>query len=234
MLTVSLRAVLFVCFVGALACAQDSVINESFSNLNNWEPLNFPKIERHTIYSVESSSAGSYLKAVSSASASALIYRKTFNVYEYPKMKWSWKISNVYEKGDVTSKSGDDYPARVYVIFQYDPKKVSFTGRLKYSAAKLIYGKYPPLASLNYIWNSKKASKRMVDSPYTDRSKLIILEAGPGKAGQWDEEEVNILDDYRKAFGSEPPAAASIAVMDDSDNTGESSISYFKDIEVFR
>jgi hypothetical protein len=37
-----------------------------------------------------------------------------------------------------------------------------------------------------------------------------------------------------KAFGIKPPARARIAVMNDSDNTGESSISSMEHIEVFR
>ena len=38
---------------------------------------------------------------------------------------------------------------------------------------------------------------------------------------------------YKTAFGEEPPAKATIAVMNDSDNTGESSISWIDDIRVY-
>jgi hypothetical protein len=48
------------------------------------------------------------------------------------------------------------------------------------------------------------------------------------------EEEANILEDYTKAFGAAPPAIASIAIMNDSDNTGESSVSYVDYIEVYK
>ena len=71
-------------------------------------------------------------------------------------------------------------------------------------------------------------------SPYTNRAKLIALQRGSEKAGGWQIEEVNILEDYRLAFGIDPPAAASLAVMNDSDNTGQSSLSYVDFIEVFR
>ena len=63
---------------------------------------------------------------------------------------------------------------------------------------------------------------------------MIILEAGTEKVGQWVEEEVDIIEDYRKAFGTLPPQTASIAVMNDSDNTGERSISYVDYIEVYK
>jgi len=54
------------------------------------------------------------------------------------------------------------------------------------------------------------------------------------KANTWVDEEVNILDDYNKAFGKSPPSTASIAIMNDSDNTGEDSVSYIDFIEVYR
>ena len=39
-----------------------------------------------------------------------------------------------------------------------------------------------------------------------------------------------MLDDYRKAFGDEPTAVSGIAIMTDTDNTGESAIAYYADI----
>ena len=71
-------------------------------------------------------------------------------------------------------------------------------------------------------------------SPYTDRARLIALEKGPPKVGEWVEESVNILEDYRKAFGVDPPSAANIAIMNDSDNTGEKSVSFVGFIEVYK
>ncbi len=46
------------------------------------------------------------------------------------------------------------------------------------------------------------------------------------------EESVNVLEDYRKAFGKELPATAGIAVMSDSDNTKTSAEAYLDFIEV--
>lgn len=45
-------------------------------------------------------------------------------------------------------------------------------------------------------------------------------------------ESVNILDDYRKAFGKDHPATAALAVMSDTDNTGTSAVAYLDFIEV--
>ena len=50
--------------------------------------------------------------------------------------------------------------------------------------------------------------------------------------GKWIMEEVNILEDYKKAFGKNPPKKASLAIMSDSDNTGESATAWIDFIEL--
>jgi len=210
------------------------LFREEFKNLNNWEPLYFPKIKKHSSYEVISEGGRSYLKAGSDASASALIYKKTFNVYDYPRIRWRWKANNVYKKARAREKSGDDYPIRIYVMFRYYPDTANFSEKLMYAAAKALYGKYPPYSTLNYVWASREDESGLITSPYTDRSKIIVLEKGREKVGQWIDEEVNILKDYREAFGKDPPPTAGIAIMNDSDNTGERSVSYLEFIEVFK
>jgi len=207
-------------------------LREDFIDLQNWKPLFFPKIKSHTEYTIEKDGDRSYLRAESNASASGLILKKEFNVLAYPKLKWRWKISNVYLKGNAGEKSGDDYPLRVYVIFKYDPDRASFGQRIRYGLAKTIYGEYPPQSSLIYIWESKAHNQRIITSPFAEESKMIILEAGEDNVGKWLQEEVNIAEDYRKAFGNMPPPIASLAIMNDSDNTGEKSVSYVDFMEV--
>ena len=209
-------------------------LREEFNDLSNWNPLNFPKIKRHTIYTIESNGEERYLKAESDASASGIIYKKEFNIYESPKIKWRWRVENIYKKGDVKTKEGDDYPIRVYVAFKYNPEKATFSEKLKYNAARLLYGEYPPYSAISYIWSSKEYPEKVFTSRYTDRAKMVLLEQGSANIGKWKTEEVNIIDDYKAAFGEAPPPVATIAIMNDSDNTGEKGISYVDYIEVYR
>jgi len=166
------------------------------------------------------------LKAVADASASGLVYTNAFNPYETPVLRWRWRVENVLTNGNATRKDGDDYPLRVYVLFDYDPSLASFGMRAKYAIARRVHGEYPPHASLNYIWANREHGRRILPSPYTDRSQMVILRAGPTQAAQWVEEEVNILDDYRAAFGEEPPRAARLAIMSDADNTGGNAVGF--------
>ncbi|HYA14929.1 MAG TPA: DUF3047 domain-containing protein [Syntrophales bacterium] len=220
--------------IPVLAENKQILFHEAFNSLSNWEPLTFPKIKKHSTYTIVTEGGHSFLKAESHASASAIVYQKTFNVYEYSRMRWQWKVDNVYKKGDPHEKSGDDYPIRIYVMFQYDLNHADFTQRLQYGIAKTLYGKYPPDSTLNYVWTGFQTKERIITSPYTDRAKIIILENDRSKVGTWVEETVNILEDYRVAFGKEPPATAGIAIMNDSDDTGEMAVSYVNYIEVFK
>ena len=212
---------------------EKALLKEDFDNISSWEPLYFPKIKEHSSYAVESDDEGSYLKAESSASASGLVYREKFDVYKFPYAKWRWKVANVYAKGDAKNKKGDDYPIRIYIIFKYDPDKAGFRQKIKYKTAKVLYGEYPPDSALSYIWANKEYSERILTSKYTKKAKMILLQKGKTNIGKWQEQEVNILEDYKKAFGKNPPAVASIAIMNDSDNTRESSVSYVDYMEVY-
>lgn len=209
------------------------LLQEDFDNIDNWRSLKFPKIKEYSTYTVVEASEGNYLKAESDASASALIYGDEFSIYEFPYIKWRWKVENVYGKGNARSKKGDDYPIRIYVIFKYDPNKAGFRERIKYRAAKLLHGEYPPHSGLNYIWANREHKEKIITNKYTDKVKLILSQKGSINIGKWQEHEANVIDDYREAFGKNPPEMASIAIMNDSDNTKESSVSYIDYIEIF-
>ena len=200
---------------------------------DGWKPLIFKKIEKHTVYTVVKDEDTAAIKAVSEASASGLTREIKINLREYPIVQWRWKVANVLQKGDVTRKEGDDYPARIYITFEYDASKVSFFKKAQYETLRLLYGEYPPLGAINYIWESKAPKGTVVPNPYADQVKMIVVESGPDRLNQWVSEERNLYEDYKKAFGEEPPLISGVAIMTDTDNTGESATAYYGDI-VFR
>jgi len=210
------------------------LFQERFADLEHWRPVFFPKIKRHASYRIEALEGIPCLKAESHASASALVYKETFSVYEYPEIRWQWRVMNVYRKGDVRTRSGDDYPLRVYVLFQYEPDKAGVMDRIRYGIARRLYGEYPPHSALNYIWANKPAERGLtVMNPYSPQTRMIALQGGGQNAGTWQEEQVNVLEDYRRAFGTDPPVIGTIGIMNDSDNTEERSVSYIRFLEVF-
>ena len=195
-----------------------------------WRPLLFKKIEKHTSYTLVKEGSDVVVKAVSQASASGLTREIKIDPREYPLVQWRWRVENVLKKGDVHRKEGDDYPARLYIAFEYDPSLLGFFEKLKYEAARLLYGQYPPLGAINYIWESTAPAGTIVPNPYTDRVIMIVVESGEAKLHQWVDEERNVYEDYRNAFGRNPPAISGVAIMTDTDNTGEAATAYYGDI----
>lgn len=198
-----------------------------------WQILTFDKIPNHTHYESIKDEDRVVIKAQSQSSASCLIREIEIDPREYPIMEWQWKVAGVLKKGDARRKKGDDYAARIYISFAYDPSLLSFIERIKYKTAKLLYGEYPPAAVLNYIWGNTVPVNTYVPSPFTDRSMMFAVQSGNHRAGQWVQEARNILLDFRKAFNAEPPMITSVAIMTDSDNTGESATAWYGDI-IFR
>jgi len=216
-------------FFNTQTLMSQTLLKEDFDSLKSWEPLTFEKIKEHSTYEVKNS----MLIAKSKNSASGITFEKNYDIYKYPVLNFKWKITNIFEKGDATTKEGDDYPIRIYVMFKYDPKKASFFEAIKYDIAKSIYGEYPPHSTINYIWSNKMQKEKIITSSYTDMSKMIILNSGKTKINTWQEHSVNVLEDYKKAFGQNPPSSSvTLAIMSDSDNTGGSSTSYIDYIEV--
>ena len=141
----------FTLFSFLVSANADTLLKENFKNLTNWEDLHFEKIDRHSTYEIQDS----ILIAKSDNSASGIKFKKSYDIFKYPVLKFSWKINNVYEKGNALKKDGDDYPIRIYIMFEYDPDEAGFWDSIKYDLAKSIYGEYPPHSSLNYIWSNK-------------------------------------------------------------------------------
>jgi hypothetical protein len=195
-----------------------------------WRPLTFRNIPRHTRYTIVTEDGAAVVKATADASASGLIHPVDADPRRTPVLRWRWKVENLLGKADVARKQGDDYPARIYVAFAYDPGRASLGQRIKYEAARLIYGEYPPHSGLNYIWESKAPVGTVVPNPFTDRVRMIVVDSGGTHLGQWVAHERNVYTDYKQAFGAEPPMISGIAIMTDADNTGEAATAYYGEI----
>ena len=194
-----------------------------------WKPLTFKKIPKLTTYELVKDGPHVVVKAVSDSSASGLTKEVRIDPKEFPIIRWRWKVDNLVQKSDATRKDGDDYPARLYITFEYDPDKVSFGKKLKYKAGKALFGDIP-IGAINYVWETKAPVGAILDNAYTDFVKMVVVESGPTRIGLWVDESRNIYEDYKKAFGEDPPMINGIAIMSDTDNTKERATAYYGDI----
>jgi len=238
---VVISALLFVlCMIlPDISLAQDTIKVGLFSEASSdavlpagWEALNLGEAERHSEYILVEDDGVLVVQAVSENAASAMVYPIKVDLKKTPIVQWRWKIDNILNKGDAARKEGDDYPARLYILFDYDASRLSWFEKLEYEAYYLLTGIYPPLAALNYLWANKLPVGTLVPNIYSERVQMYAVNSGSEKIGEWVTQQRNIYEDYLQAFGEEPPAIAGIAIMTDTDNTGEKATAYYGDIRL--
>jgi hypothetical protein len=74
---------------------------------------------------------------------------------------------------------------------------------------------------ISYVWESRLPPETAYPSPYTARARTIVVRSGPAELGRWVEERRDVYQDYRRLFGAEPSRLAGVAVMTDTDDSGE-------------
>jgi hypothetical protein len=179
--------------------AKEIILDDLQNGLSpKWKEKSFKGFTR---YSVTKKDDRWCIKAESDASASGLYYEIDYNPVEYPIINWSWKIDHIISKGDAKTKQGDDYAARVYVVFH-----------------SFFFWK---TRAINYIWANKLPRGEFIPNSYTSNAIMIAVQSGSENAGKWILERRNVVEDYRAGFGGDPPKIGAIAIMTDTDNTGE-------------
>ncbi len=199
--------------LSALFAAQHSIAIDDFEKglHPRWEEKEF---KGRTLYSVAAEGDGHVLRAESSGTASGLVLKHEYDVKDLPVLTWRWKVSNIINRGNERRKEGDDYAARVYVVF---PHWLPFRTR-----------------SINYIWANRLKQGECVANTYYARAMMCAVQSGGEKAGTWITERRNVYEDFKRLFGEEPPKAGAIAVMTDTDQTGESATAWYDDIRLER
>jgi hypothetical protein len=199
-----------------------------------WEPLTFRRVARPTRYTLQRDADRWVLRAESEAGASGLYRPVVLDPAVYRVLTWRWRIDNLVRGSDPRHRAGDDYPARVYVAFRIDPARATLRERAQYGAYRLIYGRYPPRVALNYVWTTAVPEGTVLDSAYTDRAKIIVVRSGPDQVGRWVTETRDVYEDYRRVVGGAPPLIEGVALMTDTDDTGERAVAYYADIAFAR
>lgn len=207
-------AMLFLLWAGAvLASPSRFPIDDFESGLRpEWTVKSF---RGETAYRVATDPDGNHvLQAVSRGTASGLVRDIKVDPRDYPLLSWRWKVAGTVAKGDEYSKGGDDYAARVYVIFPH--------------------WFFPKTRTLNYIWANHLPKGAFLPNAYTVNAVMIAVESGDGEAGKWLAERRDVVADYRQAFGEDPPQIGAIAVMTDTDNTGGEATGWYDDLELLQ
>jgi Protein of unknown function (DUF3047) len=169
---------------------------------------------RRTRYAVEQEDGRPVLRATSDQSASALWHRLGVPTGATGRISWRWKVrASLAPNEHEREKRGDDYAARLFVVFDSD----RFTSHTR---------------AVCYVWAAHEGVGAVYQSPYASGIATIVVESGDEQAHEWVAEERDFVADYRNAFGLTPQTITAVAIMVDTDNTGLSATTWFAGIEL--
>jgi Protein of unknown function (DUF3047) len=229
-----------------LACAQDSIAIASFSSSvpgaqlpPGWREQRLPKAPPADVALVNEDGA-TVLRVRSIAAAGGAIHALGTHAGARPAsrsmLSWRWKVDRVVEKADMTRREGDDFAARVYVFFDVPADELAFGDRVRILLARILYGEQLPTAGICYVWDNRHPAGTTLWSPYTNRIRMVVVESGSARAGQWSDVRRDLEADFRAAFAAQGskavPPVTGIAAGNDTDQTGEAATAWFGDFRL--
>lgn len=186
-----------------------------------WKQLRFPSVRQETEYSLVEQDGRVVLQSKSVMSASALITQVTVDPGRHPYLHWSWKTREDCFSGSWRRPESDDFPLRLFVIFERSRGFFSFFRR---------FGSGFPGDAILYVADATAHQAGERSSHVSGRIKVVPLE-GPGRAGRvWGQHVRDVRADYVELFGHQSTHVAAIAVMTDTDNSRTACVSFFGDI----
>ena len=177
-------------------------------DISGWEKQIF---SGETYYEPVSIDNRHVLKASSNASASGLVRKIEVDLIKTPYMNWSWKVDAILNNVEETTKAGDDYPARVYIVVS--------DGFFFWQTR-----------ALSYTWASKQAKGSSWPNAFTGNATVVAVESGEERVGEWVQEKRNILDDIKNLLGIDATRINAVSIMTDTDNSQQSASAYYGDI----
>jgi Protein of unknown function (DUF3047) len=236
----------FACAIGLLALAAQAAPGDGpvtpFSRATPagaipapWKALTLPNLKAPEFALVDDAGV-TVLRVRAQAAAGSLGHELSVSPAERPLLSWRWKVDRVLDKADLTRKEGDDYAARVYVMFEVAPEDLSFADRARMAIAKLLYGADLPAAAICYVWDNTHPPGTTAWNTYSDRLRMVVVRSGPARVGQWVAESRDVDADFRAAFGAAwkkpTPRVIGVAVAADTDQTRESVTAWFGDLRM--
>lgn len=204
--------IIFICLVVAIQAIADTSDRYAATFLpaerHLWQEKSF---KGHTNYEFISEGSSIILKADCDKGASALYRYMKVDLTKTPILRWAWKIDKTHDGLDDVSRDGDDYAARVYVIYK---------------------GKMPwDVIAINYVWANTQHQGKTWFNAFSKRSVMVAQKSGrPYDTNIWLNEQRNVRQDFKDYFGRDVPRINGIALMTDCDNGGGKTKGYYRDI----
>ena len=150
---------------------------------------------------------GSFLHLKSVKSSFSLEREVDVDPAQMPLLTWRWKVAELPKGGDFRHSSTDDQAAQVMVAFT-DRRVIS------------------------YIWDTTapRGTLEMATSIPLVRIYALVCQSGDAEMNRWLPESHNILADYLRAYGKQPPHVKGLRLQINSQHTGSDAESYFGEV----
>ena len=125
-------------------------------------------------------------------------------------MEWQWKVTELPKGGDFRKSATDDQAAQLYVVF--------FWGVFKKQAIAYIWDSTAPVGT---------TAKVSPPIPFVTIH-AVVVRSGDKKLGKWVTETRNVVEDYKKLFGSKVKEVQAIRIQINSQHTKSEAESYWR------
>jgi hypothetical protein len=192
-----------------------------------WEPYTLQPANPRTDYRPVEIDGQMGVEADAANGHSALQRLIHISPERHPIVEWSWRVPRLESDERVGERPTPR--ARVMLAFHGDAEKLDIEQRVQLRMAKAITGQAMPYSSLIYVWLNGVPSGTVVQSPYTERVRLIAVDGGE-RFDRWVEHRRDVREDYRRAFGEEPGDIVGVGIFTDVDRNGAPGRAYYGDI----
>jgi hypothetical protein len=172
---------------------------------DEYPPASFPEqwkvrgdeTDARGVYQVAEEGGDRFLHARAEKQDVQIGLSHVFQPKEFPLLRWRWRVDQLPSGGDERAAKTNDSAAGVYVIFD----------------SRIV----PRV--IKYVWSSTLPVGTHFESPVYWRAKVVVLQSGASRLKEWLPETVNVYQDYKDLFGTEPGEVQGIAVLTDADST---------------
>lgn len=168
---------------------------------------------------------------VAANASNALIYRELGDQEANNRyLRWSWRVDSQPNSQTLRKVGNDDRAIALYVAFEINQRHLSLWGRIRSSVVALFSG-LPKGQILTYVWGKDDPTNDWFPNPYIRRiGRMKVLRNAMSPLNEWLPEEIDLTSDFKEAFGYEPIRPVYIALSADTEDSGESSLSWVSDI----
>jgi hypothetical protein len=141
-----------------------------------------------------------HLKSKNEGSTISKEVKGKVNLKQTPMLEWSWKAIVLPKGGNSCVKATDDQAAQIYVTWERFPTQVR---------SQII----------GYVWDTTQPVGTICKSEKTGMVTYVVVRSGAADLGKWSTEHRNVVDDFKKIYGTAPDDPGAVSISIDSNDT---------------